>query len=683
MTPYTEAEIARYRAARGGRPKSTVCTHPLPAPRPRAPRPPKGQKLIVGIDGEGQGRAPHLYTYLAARDENGRLWSTENAAGLSTVQCLDMMLSLPTDSLVIGFSFQYDLTKILKDLPDQKLYDLFHEKRRAFMFKGREQFMPVIWQGYRLNLLNRKFSVGRRTASGKGWRTTVVWDIFRFFQGKFTQALQDWKVCDQAIVDEMTVMKDQRSTFDKLDWESVKVYCQSECLQLALLGRKLLQAHEAANLKLSSYYGAGSTASTFLRRIGVKDKRGVCPDEMRVPVASAFFGGRFENAVIGRVKGPVYNADISSAYPYQIYHLPCLEHGDWTHAKLPSQRDIACATLALIHWRKPERRTDWAWGAFPVRAEKSTITFPLAGLGGWTWKDEFLEGARLNGAQASEAWLYHTTCECHPFREIAEIYRERVRVGKEGKGIVLKLAANSVYGKTAQSQGSNPPFQSWIWAGNITSGTRAQLLQSLEGGDRDWNVLMFATDGVFSTRPIHFPTPKDTGTFDLEKPLGGWEVKTIDAGVFCVRPGIYFPLDLSETPSDSEVKAIRARGLGKKVLYEKWPEIVRAVEAGEKSVTLGNITRFVGAKTGLSMGPKSGVKRSPNYGEWIPYPIVTNFTPLPKRQAVLGGGRLKPFGYLNWESLPYARALNGEADPVEVEKLIADEQPDGAYGEID
>src|SRR5690348_17906092 len=57
-------------------------------------------------------------------------------------------------------------------------------------------------------------------------------------------------------------------------------------------------------------------------------------------------------------------------------------------------------------------------------------------------------------------------------------YTTLFRSGKDGAGIVLKLGTNSTYGKTAQSVGS-APFRSWIWAGNITSGTRAQLLRAM------------------------------------------------------------------------------------------------------------------------------------------------------------------------------------------------------------
>jgi len=105
---------------------------------------------------------------------------------------------------------------------------------------------------------------------------------------------------------------------------------------------------------------------------------------------------------------------------------------------------------------------------------------------------------------------------------------------------------------------------------------------------------MLATDGVWSRERLALPSPRDTGTGDLSKPLGGWEEKSFPEGVFAVRPGIYFPL----APTEEALKEVRARGLGKKVLYEQWPRIVDALErrvGGELalgSVVPGTILRL-------------------------------------------------------------------------------------------
>src|SRR5215831_9982030 len=94
--------------------------HPKASPRFR----------IIGTDGEGQGRAEHIYNYLAAADENGQTWDLGDNPNrqISTPDFLDFILELPVRTLIFAFAFLYDLTKGLEQLDDTSLYLLFHEK---------------------------------------------------------------------------------------------------------------------------------------------------------------------------------------------------------------------------------------------------------------------------------------------------------------------------------------------------------------------------------------------------------------------------------------------------------------------------------------------------------------------------------------------------------------------------
>lgn len=662
--------------------------------RERAPN----QDRIVGIDGEGVGRRPHRYTFLAAHDEQAAKWSVSSddtkVGRLSTAQCLDFILAIPERTLIVGYAFLYDITKILTDLPNEAIWLLVKDegaKKRARIVDGRVIYRPVYWKGYALNYMNRRLSVGRwrwETKQGKRgpykrpviYQRRTVWDIFAFYQSKFTSALLDWKVADATRLKRMAEMKDKRNEFDKLETKDIEAYCIEECAYLAKLARALLDAHNNAGLSLKHYYGAGSTASVFLEKIGAKELRGDIPEPMRGAVASAFFGGRFENSVIGPVYGRCFNYDISSAYPYQATFLPCLLCGRWEHVERPSSTLLGSSNLALIRWTIP-KITPAPWGTLPVRSKDGTIAFPLAGKGGWVWKEEFNAAQRLNPhLQALEAWTYTTDCEHRPFKDVPQYYRERVRLGKEGRGIVLKLGTNSIYGKLAQSRGLNPPYQSWVWAGNITSGTRAQLLNGLYAHKDRANCLMFATDGIWSRERLTLDEGRDTGTNDLAKPLGGWEEKIFEEGVFCVRPGIYFPLN----PTKDALKEVRARGLGKKVLYEQWPRILDAWERKAESIEVSGLTRFVGAKSAITYGANSGYTRSPNYGEWVDHKIQVSFNPYPKRKSVRADGSLEPWGYFDWESVPYDPATKSpEAVMLALAELIALEQPDGTFADAD
>ncbi len=675
---------------------------------------------FIGIDGEGQGRTNHRYVLLAASTEKGdRDWTVCAAnpekAGLTTVECLDLILELPTRrSKIFSYAFNYDITKMLTDLPDRTLYRLMRPDIPSR--RGKYGPKPLFWcpQGcnvidsrkahgcvcdggpYSLNLQGTKFTVGR---AGK---RVVIWDLIKFFQSKFVGALEAWKVGDPALWKRMTAMKDKRADFDKESKQAVESYCLEECRCMAQLARKLIESHESAGLKLRTYYGAGSSGAAMLTAMGIRDKLTPTPEVMREAVAAAFSGGRFENSVIGEIREPLQGWDISSAYVYQLAFLPCLQHGSWTHTTKRNDIEKAEAQSgALIRYGlgpnsriTPKGRAEHtSWGPFPFRDEKGTISYPIESGGGWVWLDEFLAGERIfPNVFFREAWVYTSHCNCRPFGQIPEYYNLRLKIGKEGPGIVIKLGMNSCYGKLAQSVG-NALFNSWIWAGMITSGCRAQILQMM-GLHKDMsNMLMVATDGIMTREKLTPPIPIETGTGATGKPLGGWERKDSDKGVFLARPGIYFPLE----PTPEEITSIRARGVGRGVVLESWRAIVDSWRkdgiAGTAKVA--NVARFCGAKTSISASvggtvykradgtPKrlnaEGRNVAPAYGQWVEREVALTFNPKPKRE------RLNPDGLTlelrrypsNKESQPYRRAMISE----EAKQLMAAvqemmEQPD-------
>lgn len=629
---------------------------------------PSNRDCIIGIDGEGKGRNPHVYTYLAAADENGTTWATAwNPDGLTTEQCFDFVLSLPHRVLCFGFAFMYDLTKIVQGMPSQLIYDLVREKRRAKLVEGKVRYRPIYWRGYKLNYMNRKLTIS------KGKRHVAIWDVFAFFQAKFTNALIDWQIADKEKLERMEEMKAKRAKFDKMSPTEIMEYCNEECRYLARLGRRLVDAHAEAGIPLKSFFGAGSTASSLLERLDIQDKRGEFPESMRIALASAFFGGRFENSRVGPVSGPIYDYDISSAYPYHATLLPCLLCGKWRHT-----RGYGKGTVSVVRWESDGQGD--TWGPLPVRDAKGSIRFPLGGAGGWAWHKEFEAAQRLNPTvRALESWVYTTKCKHKPFEALPTYYRERIKLGKEAKGITIKLGLNSVYGKLAQSRGFNPRFQSWIWAGLITSGCRAQLLDAMCAAPKLSDILAVATDGIKSLSKLDLPKPTDTGTSDLAKPLGGWEETVLEQGAFFVRPGIFFPLN----PSEEQVKKVRARGLGRKVLYEQHAKVVKAWEQRKRKITLRGVQRFIGAKSGITMH-RGKAKRSKLYGEWINQKIAVSFHPEPKRERSLKGGHLKPWKYLDYVSEPYKAAImSPEAVLLALATQIAEEQPNADFTDVD
>lgn len=662
------------------------------------------QNIYYGIDGEGQGRDNHRYVLLAAGDDTGRrqFW-TENENGLSTEECFDFLLGLPRQhTQFFTFAFSYDLTKILTDLEDEKIHSLFRPNSRQRRGKeARKGPYHISWRGFQINWQAAKFSVR--------WRSHIItiWDVFKFYQSRFTLALKDWKVGEPERIKYIEHMKDQRSEFDKLTLKEIRPYCLEECRYMAQMARKLTDAHRQVGLQLKTYYGAGSSASAMLNAMEVKGKIRQAPDELTQHVASSFFGGRFENSMIGPIEKEIEGWDIASAYPFQLCNLPCLEHGSWEYTNQRGKLFQSNVKTALVRYSLNPKKGEASpyWGPFPFRLADGSITFPQGSGGGWIFLEEFLAGERLfPGVNFHEAWLYKSDCTCKPFLQIPKYYLERLRIGKEGPGIVLKLGMNSCYGKLAQSVGS-APYNCWIWASLITSGTRAQILNLMGMHKSLANVLSIATDGIVSLEKLIPPRPRDTGTFSavacdhptckffsftdligskhvgcggtfISKALGSWENKPVPKGMFFARPGIHFPLN----PTEDEIEKVRARGLGRKVLFESWKTIQKDWEAGKTTVKITEISRFMGAKTSIHYSSKNGYHRAWYYGEWVKRPVEMSFNPLPKRKRALPNGQLvlRRFSQ-ELQSMPYRRA-RVSMDALMLKRLQDEvlEQPEGA-----
>lgn len=648
---------------------------------------PRKNHYWVGLDGEGvtDGEPHHFnpvtvvtgtkhrYISMSWRAADGHGDQVENREGLSTKDCLWFILSTPADVKIAAYGFGYDLTKILEDLPPELIYLLTHPHKREYKTKGgRTNRRPVIWNGFALELFNTRFKVGRSEPDSRFPKfqknsSRVVHDLAKFYQCRFVNACQNWGVGTPEERNIMRAMKADRRNLIRYTQEEILRYSNKECCFLAELAQKLDDACQEVGAELrGQYFGAGSIAKALMRSWGTKHQIGELPPEVRVVARHAFFGGRFELSRRGVVVQKVHDWDISAAYPYQIYKLPCMLCGKWsktTDVERAEKAHVALVNYKLVSWRGSLP----PWGPFPFRDTDGSIPFPIECGGGWVHKEEFFAGRRLfNNIRFKGAWVYETQCLCRPFREVPKIYLERLRIGKEGPGIVLKLGTNAIAGSIMQTVGTRP-YHCPVWAGMITSGTRAQLLEMLGQHEKWSDVLMMATDGLWSLANVQAPKPLDTGT-DIEvteertgkktrKPLGGWEHDVFQNGVFMARPGIYFPLDMAtisdnEESSEGKLKDLKARGIGIRTLYQhreaimahylqtsgKEPYIIGDADPLETVRSRANpqgVERFVGFKSGIVHidRPERGAisRKRDVYGLWTLQQRKIDFKALPKR----------------------------------------------------
>lgn len=516
--------------------------------------------VFVAIDGEGLTRgietcqceglqsegththAPrHDYVLLAASD--GSFVESYADNGLGTEECLEYLLSLSErhkGAVLCGFYTSYDVNMIFRDFGRAILEGLWVGDLRSWRAKEGD------YKQYRVEYIpNRVLKVQQgcwvlregEEEAGPVWKTYrsfIWWDSFQFFQQSFVKALRDWKAAPPEVIDEILAMKDKRGGFQDSERQSIRDYCLKECELLVGMMSRLAETLDALDIRLSSWYGAGSIASAVFKREGVKKH---IRREWDAPVQDAimrsYFGGRVETFAVGIRESECYNWDVRSAYPSAMQSLPSLADCSVEHTR----RYNPSEPYAIWRVRWEARSTPVRLTPFPFR-HKKRIFWPYSGEG-WYHAEEvraasdvFGDGAIL-ALTVDEGFIFHPANDELPFYWVPDMYGQRAALKRAGdaREKPLKLALNSGYGKCAQSiggrDGNPPPYQCYLWAGMITAHCRASLLRA---ASRSKDVLAIATDGLFVGDKLDMHEGEG---------LGDWECATVEPGLMFIQPGVY------------------------------------------------------------------------------------------------------------------------------------------------
>ncbi|MHB1709610.1 MAG: DNA polymerase [Thermoplasmataceae archaeon] len=562
LNPKYKKDASRVKGSRVKKSPMDVLREQL-SPKKRASGP-SGHKTtkyergeFVSWDGEGitldDGR--HIYVLLA----NSRGAYIVNPAGLTTVECLSFFVSQTAkypNAIHTGFSFNYESTMVLADLPYDKAREIATDSANrdtyyntySIQYRARKELnIKKIGEPYHVPKMKKDGSVEYvRNIQGKA----LIWDVFGFFQSPFVDALVGWLGADYPDLDLIKAGKLHRGTFtaQQIEYE-ILPYCLAECRALEKLCEALLDALKEADIKISRWDGSGAISAALLKQYNVKAYMGAgeIPDVVDQAAQHAFFGGRIEIIQYGHgLPGTYYHNDINSAYPSIQADLPNLTGGVWTHDTRNHMTDKTFS-LCLVEWKLSATGDYYPpipIYPFPYRESGDTVIFPTEGKG-WYWYPEV--NAALNHLPSYqeqypdayikilETWSMSPADDYKPFSWMREKYKLRQQWKAEGRAgeKVLKLGYNGGYGKTVQHLGYNPetgrkpPFHNILWGGYITSGTRAKLYAAAMQAPQD--ILFLATDGIISTVPLVLPQSMD---------LGEWETETHDE-IVIVQSGVY------------------------------------------------------------------------------------------------------------------------------------------------
>jgi hypothetical protein len=522
---------------------------------------------FVGVDGEaGYRHGPECAIAPAAcvcRQEYAALTvgretlRRPDGGRISTWECLEFLTSRPKGARYVGFFFDFDVTHILLDLPLSKLREVIRPQRADHMTYVSDPYSGIT---YGIRFISHKFltivrvgdaildNSGRpqlmrrgavKRVPGTGSRITIS-DISGYFQTSFLRALEAWNIGAPGERAQVATGKAGREDFPLPLSEEVISYNVLECELMASLMTEVDRAAVAVGIELRKYHGAGTLAEALLIRHGISEFRddiGARPRAVTAAVDRGFFGGRFETSAVGVIP-EMHNFDIASAHPAAMVTLPCLAHGSWRQGWVPLNTSHP-STLFRVRWQVPASE-ERPFAPLPYRCRDGRLMYPLAGHG-WYWKEELEVAMRGYGAdnfEVLDAWEFVPGCVHKPFAWVVQLYAERLRLGKDGAGLVLKFALNALYGKLAQAAGGGGRFTEWVWAGMITARTRAQLMELALLAGR--HAVMLATDGLYVD---HIPLAlQQVTTFAEKAPLGAWQydpLRSVYRNALLIQSGLW------------------------------------------------------------------------------------------------------------------------------------------------
>ena len=523
---------------------------------------------------------PHKSFLWGLGDTSGDVEWLYSPTPLSSRNILDYLLDLGEANprgIFVAFAFGYDVAQIVADMPYEKAWELQHGKP----YKDKDDpdvrknsRRSVLWHDYAISYLKGKMFTIRQIIAwdetkhkyifSKHRKIKIV-DVHGFFQGKtFLKAISSMGVVTPDEFQLIAKGKAVRGQFDHSKLEETKEYTRHELMLLCRMMDKLRDAMAGLNIFPTSWHGAGALAQALMKREGTREHlpkvyaewKGISDDvrEQQEYAFRAYVGGRIELCKVGATRNMLYGYDVSSAYPFHLSTLPSMAGGHWT-----TEYQTIDNPLTMVRLRA-QFAPDLPFYPLPYRTPDGSIYFPQNVYGVYM-ADEYRAArsfmAKFGGTMTKEkVWHFVPGNNERPLKFLADMFEARNRILVERPGditeLVIKLGINALYGKFGQSVGQwrEAPALSCPWyAAAATARTRAQLLRAamIDPGA----VVMFATDGLFTTRPLEIECAK-------VKTFGAWDGPTLHAGGVFVQSGVYCLAD----PGDMQHGQAGARPMG-------------------------------------------------------------------------------------------------------------------------
>jgi hypothetical protein len=590
------------------------------------------QRKFIGWDGEGYTEPPVItrqddgvfvvknsqHHYMLFGSSTGDYVTSES---LDTAECLDLIMEVEQEhksAYHVGFAFEYDVNMILKNLPWRTLAVLKEQahcrwKDQATGKRYRIEHVPHKW-----------FRV-----SAKGISATI-YDVFGFFHCSYIAALDKYDIGSAEKRRRISDGKSARGLFTFADLKSVTDYWKAEISLLPPLMDEIRKAAYGGGYRISEWHGPGALANYLLREMGVINwhSKKSTPPEVRSATRYAYAGGRFTPSLCGLYYGPVYTADINSAYIFACSLLPRMDRGKWIRhpANSVDPRNLARFGLYKIEFDAgPERRayarkTRLPEPPYPLfhRSKNGVLRWPRR-TQGWYWTPEAQLVANSPRATILEAWVWDDDGS-YPFGFVNDAFHRRLELQHQGNPVekTYKWALAAMYGAFARRVGWDkklrkaPPSHELAWAGFITSWCRANVwgpAMDVYVRGKGKGLISIDTDGVTSTVPFR----EEVLANGVGENLGQWKLEEW-TGILQWQNGIYWLRN-----SDGEWKDPKSRGIPKgSIPFASAYEAIQRMDYTARPFVHPSLslrrTRFVGYGQALQ-------GQFPKWRQWITEPV--------------------------------------------------------------
>ena len=369
--------------------------------------------------------------------------SIVNVEGLRSEDIFEFLTSLPMlfynkisdqtgkplkkQPIFISFGFGYDVAQIIKDFPYEKGWEVWNGKpyseRNNPNFISNYRAYPVLWKGYAIYTIPRKMVVlfklrnhdkaFKRSGPDQSIRNLdyiensriCIYDAFGFFQQSLIGAIRDMPgvVTDDELA-RIVANKKKRGFFKGSDMEELKRYTADELKalvnMLSILRSSLREAIPGRPIELREWYGAGASPMPCSTAIWARRFEGIWAtskndSEPREWALRAYFGARIDLVKQGLYVGPLYEYDVSSAYPAKAADLPSMAGGRWEKIVNPTREQVEeASSLSMFEVKTHGYARDLPFYALPFRSAEWSYIISVRRLG------HIHEGSRHRGFQA-------------------------------------------------------------------------------------------------------------------------------------------------------------------------------------------------------------------------------------------------------------------------------------------